>query len=199
MKKSKKFLSVLLAISMILAMSANAFAAESSVSEIKPLQVLVIEGDGSVSVVETIAPEDRISTYLDYYPFPYMECNHSDAWFYENAVQIPNQWEGGKTIATGQCISKGDDCIGAYIHSDSLDTINMRIEWSSTDGTYYYERGFNANYDLVLYFRANQTHDGGKGLYMDTSAKYKVIVSTSDPYGGYAGIEVCPGVYTGEQ
>ena len=198
MKKFKKFVSVLCAISMILTMSVSAFAAEApATSGLKPLQVYVIDGDGSVSLVETIAPEDRVSTRMAHYNFEKMEYNNSDNWVFESAIQIPNQMNGGKAIATGQSISEGDDCIGAYIHSEDLQTINMRIEWTRTDGTYYYERGFNAYYDLVLYFTEGNTHDGGKALYMDTSAKYKVIVSTSDTYGGYANIEVCPGVYTG--
>ncbi len=196
MKKFQKFLSVLLALGMILAMAVPAFAVEVPVtSSLKPVQVYVIDGDGSVSLVETIAPEDRISSRMAHQNFERMDYDNSNDWVFESAIQIPNQMNGGSTIATGQSISEGDDCIGAYIHSKDLQTINMKIEWTRTDGTYYYERGFNANYDLYLYFRKGHTHDGGKALYMDTSATYKVIVSTSDAYGGYADIEVCPGVY----
>lgn len=201
MKKSKKFLSVFCAVCMILAMAAPAFAADTaSVPAMKALQIYVVEPDGSVTLVDTISAEDRMAmpqARMSHYSFSKMDYDNANDWVYKSAETVPFQDDGAKTLAKGQTVSDGDDCIGVYVHSTTLDTINLKVQWVGGDNTYYFDRGFNAKYDLELYFRDGETHDGGTGLYIDSGTTYDFIVSTKTTWGGYADFEVCPGTYTG--
>jgi len=70
MKKSKKFLSVLPAISMILAMSVSAFAVEVPTDEILPPPTLItykdLHGDIDNAVMAAVLSNDTISCYIPY-------------------------------------------------------------------------------------------------------------------------------------
>lgn len=171
------------------------FAAEdSATSEVKPLRVYVVEEDGTVNLVDTISPEERMLTRAA--PTP-ITMNITQTWYSRNGVAIPNQANGSATLVTNGRVLSGDNCVGVYIYSSTLDKINVKIKWG-TRSTYYYQKEINVDTDdAVVYFRAGRPADIGDSLVLSTQSTYSIVASTTDANGGRANIQIYTGTYTG--
>lgn len=191
MKKSKKFLSVLCAVCMVMAMAAPAFAAESS--DVKPLDVYVIREDGSTELVASYSSLARMDAAEKF-----IEMSQNKKFANVAKWSVPNQATGSNSVFKGQTPLKGDDCIGVFLHSNNLETINVKLHWAGTTvDPYFYEKGFDGDHDLMLYFINGEPAYAGDEVYIGSDANYTLYVSTSDSENGSADVECWSGVYGG--